>query len=140
MNISHVFGFGLLAITLAAGAAQAGQQAAFHLPFEARWGELTMAPGDYKVSLPEVSLGIRQFSINGGDKTGFVQPMVTDDEGIRSHSSDSYLELVKVNGTYFVAKYRSGATGKMFSFEVPKKKHEMELANRDVVKLRVSGN
>jgi hypothetical protein len=140
MNISRILGFGFLVMTVAAGAAQAGQQATFHLPFEARWGELTLAPGDYKVSLPEASVGIRQFIVRGDDGARYILPIVTDYGTSNRESNNSYLELVKVNGTYFVTKFRSGAEEKTFLFSVPKHNRQTELANQGSVKLGVSGN
>ena len=37
-----------------------------------------------------------------------------------SASNRSYLQLVNVNGTYFVRKYTSGITGRLLMFSVPK--------------------
>jgi hypothetical protein len=141
MSMNRIFSFGLLVMTAAAGAVHAGEQAKFHLPFGVRWGEVTLAPGDYKVALPEASLGNRQFVVQGKDKTGYVHPLVADsDDSLRHDASHSYLQLVKVNGTYFVAKYRSGSTGQLFSFAVPKQKREVQMAERDVVNLGASAN
>jgi len=139
MSMRHIFSFGLLAMTIAAGSVHAAVQAKFHLPVGARWGQMTLAPGDYKVLLPEGSLGVRQFTVKGDAKTGYVQPVVTDDnDGLVNESGGSYLQLVKVDGTFFIAKYRSGATGKMFSFAVPK--HKKGTADDEVLKLGFSGN
>jgi hypothetical protein len=146
MSMNRIFRFGLLVMTAAAGAVHAAEQAKFHLPFGARWGEVTLAPGDYKVALPEASLGNRQFvvrgkDVQGKDKTGYVQPLVADsDDSLRHDPNHSYLQLVKVNGTYFVAKYRSGSTGQLFSFAVPKQKREVRMAVRDVVNVGALGN
>jgi hypothetical protein len=127
-----------MTMTIAAGAAHAAVQAKFHLPFGAQWGQMTLAPGDYKVSLPERSLGSPEFVIRSDEKTGYVQSIVTDNNnGLVSDSSRSYLQFVKVNGTYFVAKYRSGATGQVFSFAVPNHKRGAE---QDVRRLSFSSN
>jgi hypothetical protein len=100
-----------------------------------------LAPGDYKVSLPEASLGVQQFVVKGNDKTGYILPMAADyHESLRPDSSRSYLQLVKVNGTYVVAQYRSGGTGQTFSFAVPKHKHQLRMTDQDVVKLGAAGN
>ncbi len=139
MRMKHILSFGLVAMTMAVGSAHAAVQAKFHLPVGARWGEMTLAPGDYSLSLPEGSLGVRQFTVKGANKTGYVQPTVTDDRDyLTNESSASYLQLVKVNGAFFVAKYRSGPTGKLFSFAVPK--HKKGTAEEEVVKLAFSGN
>jgi hypothetical protein len=139
MSMNRILSIGFLAMTIAAGAAHAAQQAKFHLPVEARWGDATLPPGDYKVSLPELSLGVSQFVVKSNDKTRYVLPMVTDRADGSSHDP-SYLRLVKVNGTYFVAEYRSTAAGKTFSFAVPKPKRQVEITDQDVLKLGVSGN
>jgi hypothetical protein len=134
----HIFSFGLLVATMAVGSAHAAVQAKFHLPCDARWGTMTLAAGDYQMSLPEGSLGVRQFTVKGNDKTGYVQPNITDDnDGLVNDLNRSYLELVKVNGTFYIAKYRSAATGKLFSFTVPKHKRT---ADDEVVRLGFSGN
>jgi hypothetical protein len=141
MSINRIFNLGLLVMTVAVGAAHAGVQAEFHLPFGARWGQMTLAPGDYKLTLPEMALGHRQFTVTSNDRTGYVQPMVADyGQSLEGDSGHSYLKLVKVNGTYFVAEYRSGVTGKTFNFAVPKQKHNLEMTDQDVTKVEVSGN
>jgi hypothetical protein len=138
MKMKHILSYGLLITTIAVGSAHAAVQAKFHLPVGVHWGAMTLAPGDYKLSLPEGALGVRQFTVTGGDKTGYVQPTVTDDNaGLFDDSTRSYLQLVKVNGAFFVAQYRSGATGKLFSFAVPKHKRTVD---EEVVKLGFSGN
>lgn len=138
MSMKHIFGFGLLIMTIAVGSAPAAVQAKFHLPVGARWGQMTLAPGDYKLSLPESSLGVREFTVNGNDKTGYVQPTTTDDhDGLVNDSTRSYLQLVKVNGTFYITEYRSAATGKIFSFAVPKHKRTAE---DEVLRLGFSGN
>jgi hypothetical protein len=141
MIMNRIFSFGLLVLTAAVGAAQAGVQAQFHLPFEARWGQAILAPGDYKVSLPESSTAGRQWLVTSQDKSVFVQPLVTDhDERWADDSKGSYLTLVKVNGMYVVSQYRSGPTGKVFGFPVPKPQHRVTMTDRDVLKLGASTN
>src|SRR5271168_3921850 len=107
MSINRILSLGLLALTATVGAVQAGVQAKFHLPVEARWGQSILAPGDYKLSLPEYSLGGRQLIVTGGDKNVMIQPTVMDyDRDAIPDADRSYLKLVKVNGTYFVTEYR----------------------------------
>ena len=99
---------------------------------------MTLAPGDYQVLLPERSLGSPQFVVTGDARTGYVQPIVTDNSnGLVNESSRSYLQFVKVNGTYFVSQYRSGTTGQIYSFTVPNHKRSEE---QDVRKLSFSGD
>ena len=141
MSMNRMFSFGLLVATMATGAAHAAVQAKFHLPVGAHWGEVTLAPGDYQVSLPEPGLGVWHFTVKGDDKTGYIRPMATDyEENLGHDSSHNYLQLVKVNGTYYVAKYQSGVTGKMFSFAVPKRKHQLRMSDREAVNVGASSN
>jgi len=141
MSKYRILNFGLLAMVFAVGAVRAEVQAEFHLPFQAHWGKMTLAPGDYKISLPDRSLGVPQFSVTGEGKTRCILPLVADyNDDLLSDSSHSYLQLVKVNGTYFVSQYRSEATGKTFKFVVPKHKRHLEIADQDVVNLGVSSS
>jgi hypothetical protein len=140
MSIKSFFSLGVLVMTAAVGAAQAGVQAEFHLPFEAHWGNMTLAPGDYKISLPASSLDGRQFFVSTEGKSGYVLPLVADvnDTPIPGSERGS-LELVKVDGKLFVKRYRSIATGKTYSFIVPKLRHHLDMADQDVVTVGVSG-
>jgi hypothetical protein len=141
MKMNRILSLSLAAMTIAAGAAHAAVQAKFHLPFEARWGQVTLTPGDYQVLLPEPSLGNRQFLVTGDDRSGYIQPIVTDSyESTTRDASRGSLRLVKVNGAYFVSQYRSGASGKTFTFAIPKESRRTKWADRDVVNLNVSGN
>jgi hypothetical protein len=134
--------FGLTVVALSAGSlvAQAGQLAVFHLPFAAQWGPITLAPGDYRIAVPEIAMSSPQFLVSGKDARGFILPTSTDIEASRlKPSSRSYLQLVKVDGTFFVAKYQSGVTGAAFTFKVPHSAHAVEMARRDVIEVNASG-
>ncbi len=142
MNMNRILTLGLLAMTAAMGAAQAEVQAKFHLPFGARWGEVNLAPGDYKLSIPDGYQGVAGLLVQGAGKTGFIQPQGTDHDGnARADSQHSYLQLEKVNGTFFVTQFRSAATGETFHFALPKQqRHRSEKTEQDVVKIGVGGN
>jgi hypothetical protein len=139
--INRIFSFALLAATAAVGAAQAEQQARFHLTFAAQWGEITLAPGDYRVTLPEIALGHWNFFVTGHDARGFIIPTTTDFAGLMQKPSNrSYLQLVKTDGVFRVAKYQSAATGAIFTFKLPKPQHKVEMASQEVVNVDVAGN
>jgi len=139
--VNGIFSFALLAAMAGAAAAQTGQQARFHLPFEAKWGGVTLPPGDYRLALPQLSLGSRQFFVNGQEARGFVSPVSTDTNSLRfQHPERSYLRLVKVDGVFHVAQYESGPNRTTFSFKIPKPNHYVEMASREVVDLDLSGN
>jgi len=139
--ITNIFSFALPAVMAGAAAAQAAQQARFHLPFEAKWGGVTLPPGDYRLALPQLSLGANQFLVNGEEARGFIAPMSTDVDSSRfAHPEHSYLRLVKVDGTFYVAKFESGPSGTTFTFKVPKPSHQVEMASQEVVNLSLSGD
>ena len=139
--VNRIFSFALLAVMAGAGAAQAAQQATFHLPFEAKWGTVTLPPGDYRLALPQLSLGSYHFFVNGQEARGYVAPVSTDINSTNfQHPERSYLLLVKVDGMFHVAQFQSGPNRAIFSFKVPKPSHRVEMASQEAVNLDISGN
>ncbi len=112
-------GFGICALQASA------QQAKFHLPFEAHWGSAVLAPGDYDISVPFAEAQ-PIFHVSGDNKSSMVAPQMMEEQPLSSHSS---LQLVKVNGVYYVKEYKSGASGMRFSFGVPKPVVESSIAS-----------
>ena len=53
------------------------------------------------------------------------------------HLNRSSLELVNVNGAYFVRRYRSAVNGQVFTFPVPKATPEPEMASAAVTSVPV---
>jgi hypothetical protein len=102
---------GLLASPLSAA------QGKFNLPFEAHWGNAVLAPGSYKISGPSVTSPVGILYIYGNGKTQMAVPAMTE---IRGDSDHSYLRLVNVGGTYVVREFVSGATGRNYTFGIPK--------------------
>ena len=137
MSMNRIFGLSLLVMGAAAGALHAEEQATFHLPVEARWGNMNLAPGDYNISLPKASLGVNEFVVRGDDRTGYVLPLVAD--STRGASQASYLRLVKVNGTYVITQYQSGSNGKVYNFSVPKQRRHIEMSKQEVLNVDVLG-
>ena len=119
MNIQMLRTSKFAAIALFAGAAimQGAEHGNFHLPFEARWGQTVLQPGDYVVIGPEPALDRQLLTVATRGKTVFELPMLAEDT---RYSDASYLKLLNINGEYVVTEFRSGATGKTFKFHVPK--------------------
>jgi len=142
MSMNRILTLGLVTITALVGTAQAEVHANFHLPFYAHWGQVTLAPGDYKISIPDGYRGTPKLLIEGKGKTGYIQPQVTEADGNSTKDPEhSYLQFAKVNGAYFVTQYRSAAIGETFRFTVPKQaRHRSEKADQDTVKIGVGGN
>ena len=116
-SIGRMVTFATLAAFAGTGLMQAGQQASFHLPVEAHWGKVVLQPGDYKMSLPDLSIGERTVRLEGDHNTVNELPLVTD---VQKSSNKSEIELLRVDGTYFVREFSYGPTGKTFIFSVPK--------------------
>src|SRR3954470_7978959 len=57
----------------------------------------------------------------GPSKHGIIVPAVTSTEGTTDRS---YLECIKVNGTYVVRRYVTAFSGQVFNFGVPKPEPE----------------
>jgi hypothetical protein len=139
--VKRIFNSALLAVMAGVGAAQAGQQATFHLPFEAKWGSVVLPPGDYRLETPELSIGPHQFFVKGQEACGYIAPMSTDvDFGGERRSGKTYLRLVKVDGMFYVTKYEAGPRGITFTFKVPKPSHHVEMTSRDVLNVDIAGN
>ena len=112
------------------------QQATFHLPFAAHWGSIVLESGDYKLSDPPGQLGSHLIYVSqpGHSKMVLAQSIEIQPR----HFDGSSLELVNVNGAYFVKKYRSALTGQVFTFPVPKGTPEAEMASNAVTSIPVA--
>ncbi len=93
------------------------QQGRFNLPVEAHWGNAVLSPGAYKLSGPSVTSPIGILYISGNGQTQMAVPAVTE---IKNDSNRSYLRLVNVDGIYVVREFVSGATGRNYTFGIPK--------------------
>ena len=112
------------------------QQVTFHLPFAAHWGSTVLESGDYKLSDPPGQLGSHLIYVSqpGHSKMVLAQSIEIQPR----HFDGSSLELVNVNGAYFVKKYRSALTGQVFTFSVPKASPETEMASAAVTSVPVA--
>lgn len=138
MFMKRIFNFGFLGVLATAGVLQAAQQAKFHLPFTATWGTVTLAPGDYSITLPEVGLAQRTFDITGEGTHAYI-PVMTMGQTHRAASDRAYLSLQNVNGNYYVQSYSSGSSEREFDFMLPKANHRVNYGKRQTLKLDASG-
>ncbi len=110
--------FAMLAGLLGASSSQAAVQAQFHLPVAAHWGSTLLAPGNYTIEVKGFEPGgSKQVGVQGAGPAAWRMPVATDTEAISNSSS---LQLVEVDGEYFVREYRAGSVGKTFTFGLPK--------------------
>lgn len=93
------------------------QQGRFNLPFEAHWGNAVLAPGAYRLNGPSISAPIGVLYISGNGTTQMAVPAITE---FGKDSNHSYLKLVNVGGVYVVREFVSGATGRNYTFGIPK--------------------
>jgi hypothetical protein len=108
------------AIALFAGSAlaQGAQHGTFHLPFQARWGETVLEPGDYSLTLPEPSIGNSQVRVIAAEgKTAYEMPLYTQ---TMLYSDSNKLILTNINGQHVVTDLSLGTLGKEWAFPVSK--------------------
>jgi len=112
------------------------QQAAFHLPFAAHWGSIVLESGDYKLSASIGGSGNHLIYVSQPGHSKVVLPEATEIPWRKLNGSS--LELIHVNGAYFVRRYRSELTGQVFTFPVPKATPETEMASAAVTSVPVA--
>ncbi len=137
VSMGRMVKFAALAAFVGAGLMQGAEQATFHLPFTAHWGQAVLEPGDYKMLLPAPSALRMELLVTGPHKTVFELPLITDVQHI---SNSSHLTLWKLDGDYFVRELSFGPSGKTFTFSVPKTSHRVEVSKREISSLAVAGN
>jgi hypothetical protein len=127
LSASNLLTITLLSSALTLGAVKGNaQQASFHLPVEAHWNSAVLEPGDYRLTSPELGVHSPAFTVRGDGGAVYALPLVAD---MQPTSKSSYLVLQKVNGSYYVTKYSSGATGKAYLFPLPKEARHQSIAN-----------
>lgn len=119
ISIAHIFGVAAVAALACTGTMQAEEHGAFHLTTETHWGNAVLEPGDYRMVLPEPSLRQPHFRIEGSGHMVYALPLTT---GFQQYSNSNRLKLVKVDNSYFIQEFSSGATGKTFTFSVPQQR------------------
>jgi hypothetical protein len=135
---NRILGLAALAVGLGLTAQRASAQEAttFHLPFAAHWGPMVLESGDYKLSAPSGQAGNHLIYISEPGHSKMVLAQSTETQP--RHFDRSSLELVNINGTYFVRRYRSALTGQVFTFAVPKASPEAEMASNAVTSIPVA--
>ena len=125
---SRILSLAALAIGLGGTATRASaQQATFHLPFATRWGSTVLESGDYKLSDTTGQSGSHLIYVSQRGRGAVILPKAS--EILPRHPDRSSLELVNVNGAYFVRRYKSALTGQVFTFTVPRATPETEMAS-----------
>ena len=135
---NRILGLAAIAVGLGLTATHASaQQTIFHLPFAAHWGPIVLESGDYGLSDPAGDAGKHLIQVSqGGHSSKLV--LAQSSEIQPRHFDRSSLELVKVNGAYFVKRYRSALTGQVFTFPVPKASPETEMASATITSVAVA--
>ncbi len=117
LSIGRFGKFAAIAALTGSALIYAAPQATFHLPVETHWGQAVLAPGDYNLFLPAVSLDVPQFRVEHAGKSIFAVPLLT---GNQDYSASNYLKLADVDGQYYVTEFSCGMKGKTFTFSIPK--------------------
>ena len=108
----------VLAVAGIAGVSAANaEQGKFTLPFEAHWGQVVLAPGEYTITVPNDVTWSKVMQLSGAGKTVFV---MSGFDTSRPFSDNSFLVVKNVNGTHYVREFASGFSGRSFRFAVPK--------------------
>lgn len=141
--VDRILGVAMCATLMAGVAATASAQqgrAQFHLPVEAKWGGVVLPPGEYRMSIPQISTGSSTFLVRGPAGTHFILPSTSDAYGARSEArATDYLQLVKVDGEYFVTKFEEGSRSLTFFFKTPRPSRRVQISE-DFANIPVSGN
>jgi len=125
MNLQRKLKLGLLALAIvfvaAAVPANAQQvyRATFTLPFEARWGNTVVEPGQYTITVEE-ALGQKLIRLHG-DEDIAVFAGISSSEPYGDHGK---LVFVNVDGLYTLKAFNASAIGQVFTFPVHKAKGE----------------
>src|SRR5580698_8116603 len=89
----------------------------FAIPYETKWGNTTMEPGQYTITV-EQALGQKLVRVHGpGELAIFGTPSSIDAVG-----GNGQLTFVSIDGLYTLRTFSAGATGESFIFPVPKAK------------------
>jgi hypothetical protein len=133
---SRILGLAALAVGLGVTATTASaQQATFHLPFVAHWGPTVLEPGDYNLTASVEWSATHLIQVSQHGHSSRILPQSIDLP--LGHLDRSSLELVDINGAYFVRRYKSALTGQVFTFPVPKVTPEAEMASAAVAAVPV---
>jgi hypothetical protein len=114
---------GVAALALGAlatsGNAQYVYQGKFTLPFETRWGNVTLPAGDYAFVMESASSGYRLY-LRGAQVNAIIPATSTDDRGLSAHAQ---LNLVDIADVQTVETFNAPELGRTFFYSTPKQKH-----------------
>lgn len=100
----------------------------FTLPFEVRWGNVTLPPGDYMLRVDDVYASKITY-VQGEGKSVAVLTGVRDPREVSNHSQ---LDLVETANGYAVKSLEAGQIGLSFDYAVPKNKTTQNASNRSM--------
>lgn len=104
-----------IGFVLTATLALAGE-ASFQLPVETHFGNVTLSPGNYRIMTPSSTSSVRVVYFYGGGKLRAILPLTVGNEP----GPGSYLQMVSVDGKYYVQTYNAGMARQTFTFPIPK--------------------
>src|SRR5689334_15086554 len=109
---NRILGLAALAVGLGLTAQHASaQEQTFHLPVVAHWRPMVLASGDYKLAAHAGQSGNHLMYVC--ERGHITMVLAQSTEAQPRHFDRSSLELVNVNGAYFVRRYRSALTGQV---------------------------
>ncbi len=114
------FAVSLFALAICGGASQANAQSlrgSFNLPFEAHWGNVTLEPGQYTLSLPSEATLFPVLFVSSQGKTKMI---LVGTSAAMAESDRSYLRVENIGETHVIRQFRSGPMGKVLTFNVSK--------------------
>ena len=120
MNLFKKYVWSGIVLAMALGSTASRAEAhniSFELPFAARWGGVVLPPGSYRISVPMRMSGPPTIEVSSRSQRVSILVGVEESRPLSNHS---YLSLVNIDGTYVVREFHSGASGKVFSFLLPK--------------------
>jgi hypothetical protein len=120
----------VLAVCFGVGAASAQNfspvfKGTFTLPFEARWGQATLAPGDYSFSVDRAS-GPYLVTVRGEGETVIVMAMSGWTGDLSGHS---HLTAVRTGRGYRIRSLEMTDLGQTLTFGIPKAERRQIMAH-----------
>ena len=118
--------FGLLAAGLSPrlATAQASVEGKFTLPFEARWGNALLQPGDYSFSIQSTDLPARVV-IRREPRGGQIAMVLARGWDSSSSSDQSALTVAHRGGKVSISSLYLGKLGLTFYYSIPQPKKEL---------------
>ncbi len=136
---NHVMSPTIIVLALGMAAVQAkAEQGKFNLPVQARWGAFVLEPGEYQLSVPQWTASWpERVSLTGNGKTVWI--LASTEEERRTFDRSS-LTLVNVGGRYAVSEFSSKASGKSFTFNVPRAPRHEATARGQGISVAIEDN